>query len=114
MMSRSNEQLRKYMRATKELGEQEGAPAANAWDPTWEAAGSNDDEEALKPFYNDGIHLAAQGYKVRDVTLLLNGTCDDVPLAFQIEWDVLIKTVKTNFPELHPDKVKMDLCRWVN
>jgi lysophospholipase L1-like esterase len=62
-IDRSNEQVELYVRATKELGEKEGVPVVNAWDPMWKVAGSKD-EDALEPFHCDGLHLGSKGYKV--------------------------------------------------
>jgi lysophospholipase L1-like esterase len=53
----------RYAKAVKTLGEDEGIPVVDAWDPIWEAAGSRE-EEAVRPFLSDGLHLNGKGYQV--------------------------------------------------
>jgi lysophospholipase L1-like esterase len=62
-MNRSNEQVKQYVDAVKEIGATTNLPVIDVWSAIWAAAGS-DDDDALEPFFSDGLHLAAPGYKV--------------------------------------------------
>ncbi|GAA5848286.1 hypothetical protein JCM8547_004469 [Rhodosporidiobolus lusitaniae] len=57
---RSLENTRKYVEAVKELGEREGVPVVDAFEPIWKAAGER--EEGLEEFFTDGLHLNAKSY----------------------------------------------------
>jgi lysophospholipase L1-like esterase len=60
---RSNTQVKPYVDAVLEIGAKTGIPVVNTWSAIWAAAGSKDDS-TLEPFFTDGLHLAAPGYKV--------------------------------------------------
>lgn len=61
--ARSNALVKPYVDAVLEIGAKMGIPVVDTWSAIWAAAGSNEDS-ALEPFFTDGLHLAAPGYKV--------------------------------------------------
>jgi lysophospholipase L1-like esterase len=61
---------RAYAEEVRRIGESEKIPVVDAWTGVWEAAGKN--EEAVKAFLTDGLHLGKAGYEVSTNS----GTCE--------------------------------------
>jgi isoamyl acetate esterase len=61
---RSNAQVEEYVKSVKELGTSENIPVVDVYESIWAAAGSRNEAD-LEPFYSDGLHFAAPGYKAR-------------------------------------------------
>jgi isoamyl acetate esterase len=51
-----------YAEEVKKAGEREDVPVVDVWTRIWEAAGKN--EEEVKAYFTDGLHLGEAGYKV--------------------------------------------------
>lgn len=52
-----------YAEAVIKTAKEEGVASADVWTVVWEAAGK--DERALSAYLVDGLHLNAEGYRVR-------------------------------------------------
>ena len=53
-----------YAEAVVKVAQEEGVAAADVWSAVWEAVGN--DEQALREYLLDGLHLNAKGYEVRE------------------------------------------------
>ncbi len=59
---RTVERTRTYAEAAIAVGKKEGVPVVDVFSLLWSAAGEN--EEGLKKFLSDGLHLKPEGYQV--------------------------------------------------
>ncbi len=59
---RTVERTRTYAEAAIAVGKKEGVPVVDVFSLLWSAAGEN--EEGLKEFLSDGLHLKPEGYQV--------------------------------------------------
>lgn len=53
-----------YAEGVVKVAQEEGVAIADIWSVVWEAAGK--DEQALREYLLDGLHLNAKGYEVRE------------------------------------------------
>ncbi|GAA6004658.1 hypothetical protein JCM10207_000970 [Rhodosporidiobolus poonsookiae] len=80
---REQSNTRAYADAVKQLGEEEGVPVVDAYSAIWDAAGKS--EDGLGPFFTDGVHLTAKGYK-----LVVDGVRDVIATHYPSKhWDAL-------------------------
>ena len=70
-LNRTPEHTRKYAQGVKSVGEELDVPVVDVWSLLWEKAGEQ--EEGLRPFLTDGLHLTKEGYKVRSYFCLFWG-----------------------------------------
>ena len=54
---------RAYADAVREVAAEEGVHVVDVWSAIWKKAGEK--EEGLAEYLSDGLHLTANGYKVR-------------------------------------------------
>lgn len=67
--NRKLEVVAQYADATRAVArEEEGVVLVDVWKAMWDAAGR--DEENLRPFLSDGLHLTAKGYSVSNCNLV--------------------------------------------
>lgn len=67
-LDRKFEITKEYADAVKEVGRKEGVHVLDVWTALYEAAGR--DEASLAKFLDDGLHLNADGYTVREPLIL--------------------------------------------
>lgn len=89
-LDRNFEATRSYAQAASDVGAAEGVPVVDLWNKVWDACGHV--EERLSEYLWDGLHLNQQGYA--------------------IVFDEIIKTISTNFPELHYDNLAPVFPLW--
>jgi hypothetical protein len=63
-----------YAEAVIKLAEEEEVAVADVWTVVWEAAGK--DERALSAYLLDGLHLNADGYEVRGISICTRVSID--------------------------------------
>jgi lysophospholipase L1-like esterase len=105
--NRSNAQVEQYVQAIKELGARNDIPVVDAYEATWAAAGSQD-EEALQQFYSDGLHLAAPGYEVSYCSVDPSPLTCVLNVVVKVVWKLVLQTIQSRFPEIDPAQVKRD------
>jgi len=79
-----------YAEAVKEVGKKEDILVLDTWTALYEAADRQ--EKQLEKFMDDGLHLNVAGYG--------------------IVYDLLITTIRKEFPELQYDKLPMVFAPW--
>ncbi|KAH7102210.1 GDSL Lipase/Acylhydrolase [Auriculariales sp. MPI-PUGE-AT-0066] len=87
---REFDNTKRYAEAVKEVGLELEVPVIDAWTGIWEAAEQN--VENLKNFLPDGLHLNTTSY--------------------EIVYDLIIKSITENYPELHYSNLKMVFPPW--
>jgi len=79
-----------YAEEVKKVGEAENVPVVDAWTGIWEAAGRN--QEGVKAFLTDGLHLGKLGYGIVFATLE--------------------KAIIQHYPELKPENLQNVFPLW--
>lgn len=62
-LNRTNEAARAYAECIKDVGRETGTPVADIWSTIMDKVGRDDRD--LSEFLGDGLHLNANGYKVK-------------------------------------------------
>ncbi|EJU05473.1 SGNH hydrolase [Dacryopinax primogenitus] len=89
-LDRDQAVTRAYAQAVRELGEEQAIPVVDMYTLLWEGAGGK--EEGLDKWMQDGLHVNAAAYEVL--------------------YDHIVSTVKTHYPELHPDNLPFVFAPW--
>ncbi|KAI0247061.1 SGNH hydrolase-type esterase domain-containing protein [Lactifluus subvellereus] len=79
-----------YAEEVKKVGEREDVPVVDAWTRVWEAARKN--EEEMKAYFTDGLHLGEAGYK--------------------IVFSALQETIILEYPELYHENLQSVFPLW--
>ncbi|KAG8988524.1 hypothetical protein FRB90_002695 [Tulasnella sp. 427] len=90
-LDRKSEVTRSYADGVIALGKDLGIPVVDVYTPIWEATG-NGDTKRMEEYLYDGLHLSKLGYDV--------------------VFNLLIKTIEKEFPELHHDALPMVFPDW--
>ncbi|KAG8967050.1 hypothetical protein FRC03_010798 [Tulasnella sp. 419] len=89
-LDRSASNTKSFADAVIELGKELSLPVVDIYGPISEASGGTDD--GLVPYLYDGLHLSAAGYKIL--------------------YDALIKTIASEYPDLHYENLPMVYRPW--
>jgi hypothetical protein len=103
-LDRSDELVKQYARVTKEVGDREGVPVIDAYTTIWAKAGGRD-VSLLRPFFADGLHLNAEGNKVRSSSDMLKRP--QALFVSQVVFELLMETISSQYPELKPENLPL-------
>jgi lysophospholipase L1-like esterase len=103
-LDRSDELVKQYARVTKEVGDREGVPVIDAYTTIWAKAGGRD-ASLLRPFFADGLHLNAEGNKVRSSSDMLKRP--QALFVSQVVFELLMETISSQYPELKPENLPL-------
>ncbi|KAG8988523.1 hypothetical protein FRB90_002694, partial [Tulasnella sp. 427] len=90
-LDRKSEVTRSYVDGAIALGKELNVPVLDVYTPIWEAT-ENGNTKKLEEYLYDGLHLSKTGYDV--------------------VFDLLIKTIEREFPDLHYDALPMVFPGW--
>ncbi|KAJ7063150.1 SGNH hydrolase [Mycena amicta] len=89
-MDRSFEATEAYAKGVLEAGTDCDVPVADVWAALWNAAGKN--QEGLRLYLSDGLHLTTAGY--------------------EIAYDALLETIRVFHSELDPERLEDVFPEW--
>ncbi|KAL7423271.1 hypothetical protein Q5752_002571 [Cryptotrichosporon argae] len=93
VLDRDRARTREFARAVVDLGHAHGVPTVDLWSTIVDAAGGQDDAQ-LAPYFYDGLHLTAAGYKLL--------------------FDKITSLIVETWPELDPETMAMAMPHFSN